>query len=229
MTASLRYSAEFMIGSLPTRAQRVLEVGCGDGALAQLLVEQSIEVVAVDTDPAAVEAAAARGVDARLQAWPAPVEGRFNAVLFTRSLHHIAPLEDAIEAAIAALLPGGRILVEDFCAEGGTKRSEAWFEGAVRELSERGALRDVTDVSAVTAKAAPDHSHDLHGSKAIAAALDAKGPVERGGAAYYFRYIERELADPEGAQAVLDEELRAIARGLIDPLGQRFVLIPARS
>ena len=49
------------------------------------------------------------------------------------------------------------------------------------------------------------------------------------GAAYYFRYLEPELADPEGAQGLLEAELEAIASGRIDPLGRRFVLVPARA
>ena len=64
MTPSLRYSAEFVLGSLPQRASRLLEVGCGDGALARFLIDRSFAVVALDSDQAAVDSARARGVDA---------------------------------------------------------------------------------------------------------------------------------------------------------------------
>jgi SAM-dependent methyltransferase len=228
MTPSLRYSAEFVLESLPERASRLLEVGCGDGALARFLLDRSFAVVGLDNDPAAVASARARGVDARLMSWPAPVEGRFDAVLFTRSLHHIGPLDEAVAAAVAALGPGGSIVVEDFCAEGGSERSAAWFERTVDDLAELGRLRAGASIAAILAKAAPDHAHELHASDSIAAALGARGSVEQAGAAYYFRYLEPELDDAEGAQGLLEAELEGIASGRIDPLGRRFVLVPAR-
>src|SRR5262245_50109904 len=53
----------FVTGALP-RGATVLEVGAGDGRLTARLRAAGWRVRAIDVDPAAVEAARARGVDA---------------------------------------------------------------------------------------------------------------------------------------------------------------------
>lgn len=86
------------------RGARILEIGCGDGELAAAL-----GAVAIDSSPDAVAVARSRGVDARLATWPCSIDGTFDAVLFTRSLHHISPLDEAI-----ARIPAPLVLIEDF-------------------------------------------------------------------------------------------------------------------
>ena len=83
---------------------RILEIGCGDGELALHL-----GAVALDSSPDAVDLARARGVDARLATWPCDIDGPFDAVLFSRSLHHITPLDEAV-----ARIPAPLVLIEDF-------------------------------------------------------------------------------------------------------------------
>jgi SAM-dependent methyltransferase len=197
-----RYSLDFVRDALPPDARRVLEVGCGDGALAAMLAAEGLEIVAIDADPQAVATARAGGVDARLAEWPDFDSGRFDAVLFTRSLHHVRDLEASVAAAFAALRPGGAVIVEDFAFEEADEASLAWFAALAGEL----------------APAALVHDHELHSARAIEAALGA-APVP---AAYYFRYLE--AASPERAEAALAQEQGAIAAGSIRPLGRRWVV-----
>jgi hypothetical protein len=68
--------------------------------------------------------------------------------------------------------------------------------------------------------------HELHSSRAIAAALDRRFEVSAVGAAYYFRYLEPCFRDEGAAQWLLDIELEQIAANAIDPLGQRFIASP---
>ncbi len=228
MRTSLRYTYDFVRTSLPAHCRAILEIGCGNGELARLLQEDGFEVTAVDSDPAAVAEACANGVVARVMNWPASTGRTFDAVLFTRSLHHIHELDDAIAAAVAALRPDGRIVVEDFRAEGGADRADAWFAEAVRSLHADEALLSEADMAAIVDRTRPaGHEHELHSSAAIADALAAHGRVERSRAAYYFRYVEPDLGSPATADAVLAEELAAIRSGDIDALGQRFILTPA--
>lgn len=219
---STRYTYDFVTANLPRDAQRILEIGCGDGALAARLQAAGVEITAVDNDPDAVKAARAAGVDARLIVWPSPIGESFDAILFTRSLHHIRPLNEAVTEAHRALRPGGRIIVEDFRAEGGSKASERWFADLAHALIKEGALEPETSLDDLVARLAPD-DHDLHSSSAIAQALSVDGACEATNAAYYFRYLEPHLRDPDRAQELLDQELSLIGAGSIEPLGRRFV------
>jgi SAM-dependent methyltransferase len=218
------YTLDFVLGNLPENAHDILEVGFGEGELAAALAKRGLGVVALDANDELVAAAQARGVDARFGEWPVLMEQRFDAVLFTRSLHHIHPLDEAIAAARDALRPGGRIIVEDFRAEGGTARSRAWFTGIVRLLHAGCSDALPFDLDAMLSKAEPDgQEHDLHPSTAIATALAKVGRTEADDAAYYFRYLEPEF--PPGATgALLDDELSLIANDSIDALGRRFVV-----
>ena len=50
----------------PQPGERILDLGCGDGALTARLVALGCDVVGVDSSPEMVAAARARGVDARV-------------------------------------------------------------------------------------------------------------------------------------------------------------------
>jgi SAM-dependent methyltransferase len=104
----------FVRAHAPPPPARVREVGCGDGALASRLQGVGYRVVAVDSSEAAVAAAVRRGLDARAARWPDFEESSFDLVLFTRSLHHIHPLDGAVARARHLLARAGRVLVEDF-------------------------------------------------------------------------------------------------------------------
>jgi SAM-dependent methyltransferase len=222
---SLGYTLAFVNDALPATAQRILEVGCGTGELAAALKAQGLLVVAIDADPDCVAAARKAGVDARTSEWPTQIGTSFDAVLFTRSLHHIRPLGEAVESACEALTPGGKIIVEDFRAEGGDAPSKRWFASALDRLQADGVLTDQV-AKWIDDMVAPDHhDHDLHSSQAIATALARAGSLEASDSAYYFRYAEPHLPTHHAA-ALLDEECRAIADGRIHALGRRFVVTP---
>ncbi len=53
------YTYDFVTGALPDGAEHILEIGCGDGALAARLRAEGYALVALDEDEAAVEAARA--------------------------------------------------------------------------------------------------------------------------------------------------------------------------
>lgn len=222
------YTHAFVRTALPAGAKRILEIGCGEGELAERLLQDRLDVVAIDADEACVAAAKARGLEARRAEWPADLGGDFDAVLFTRSLHHVHDLDGAVAAAGRALRSEGRLIVEDFRAEGGTQRSADWYRAMVEELANGGMLTDGADVQALIGKLPPasHDGHELHSSHAIAAALDRRFEVSAAGAAYYFRYLEPCLRDVGAARWLLDVELEQIAADAIDPLGQRFIASP---
>lgn len=223
------YTFEFVRSALPVGAARVLEVGCGDGALAAALGDAGLEVVAIDSDPEMVAIARGRGVHACEAQWPDFSSGTFDAVLFARSLHHLRQLEAGVAAAFATLSGCGRVIVEDFLAEGEPPRSRAWFDSLASLLHRSGLLPRPTDFLrerlGLEFEHAAHHHHDLHASTAIAAALEAEAATLRcENSAYYFRYLQPSLDDRTGlAEALLAHECDLIAADLIDALGRRYV------
>jgi tRNA (cmo5U34)-methyltransferase len=97
---------------------RVLDLGCGDGRLAWLVLEAHPEstAVCVDMSPAMLDAARARfGDDPRVTFVEArlddalPVEGPFDAIVSSLAIHHVThERKRALYAEAASLLaPGG--------------------------------------------------------------------------------------------------------------------------
>ena len=65
----------------PQPGERVLDLGCGDGALTQKLIALGCQVIAVDQSAAMVEAARQRGIDAHVvDARRLTFDGEFDAV-----------------------------------------------------------------------------------------------------------------------------------------------------
>jgi SAM-dependent methyltransferase len=120
--------------------QKVLEVGCGEGELAERMQrELGVELVAVDQSPRMVELAQARDVDARVgdvQALPFP-DGSFDVAVAAWVLFHVPDLERGLAELARVLRPGGRLvavtnyrdhLLEMF-ALAGAERFELTFGG----------------------------------------------------------------------------------------------------
>jgi ArsR family transcriptional regulator len=113
---------EALLGLLPP-TWTVADLGCGTGEVAARLASAVRRVIAVDREPAMIEAARAR-----LEAYPVaevragdlenlPIEdGELDAAVLSLVLHHVeAPLPAVVEAA-RALRPGGVLLVIDMIA-----------------------------------------------------------------------------------------------------------------
>jgi trans-aconitate methyltransferase len=123
--------------------QRVLDVGCGDGALTERLVAAGAVVVGIDSSVEMVAAARARGIDARvLSVLDLPFRGEFNAVFSNAALHWVHDADGAIARMAASLKPGGRLVAEcgghaciqrivaaarSVLAEFGQSLGEPWF------------------------------------------------------------------------------------------------------
>lgn len=98
----------------PQPSERILDLGCGDGALTLRLAELGCEVVGVDADPDMVRAARERGLDARLADGAAlPFTHEFDAVFSNAALHWMKADPDGVVAGVGrALKPGGRFFGE---------------------------------------------------------------------------------------------------------------------
>ena len=98
----------------PRPGERILDLGCGDGVQARLLLDLGCEIVGVDAGPDMVRAATALGVDARVADGHAlAFEGEFDAVFSNAALHWMRRDPGAVVAGVArALKPGGRFVGE---------------------------------------------------------------------------------------------------------------------
>ncbi len=97
----------------PRAGERILDLGCGDGRLTELIAASGAEVVAVDASPQMVEAARQRGLDARLMSADAiEFENEFDAVFSNAVLHWVLAPQKAVDGIHRALRPKGRFVAE---------------------------------------------------------------------------------------------------------------------
>jgi len=97
----------------PKSGERILDLGCGDGALTAKLVAMGCEVVGVDSSPEQIEAARALGLDARVaDCQTLEFQSEFDACFSNAALHWMRQPDNVIAGASRALKPGGRFVGE---------------------------------------------------------------------------------------------------------------------
>ena len=97
----------------PQPGERILDLGCGDGALTKKLVDLGCEVVAVDSSAPQVEAARKLGLNAQvMNAEALPFSDEFDAVFSNAVLHWIRDADLMIAGVYRSLRPGGRFVAE---------------------------------------------------------------------------------------------------------------------
>src|SRR5579863_4880630 len=97
----------------PRPGERILDLGCGDGALTAKLVALGCRVVGVDSSAAQVEAARRLGLDARVgDGNRLHFNQEFDAVFSNAAIHWMNRPDYVIAGASRALRPGGRFVGE---------------------------------------------------------------------------------------------------------------------
>jgi len=138
----------FAAAHLPAAPARVLEIGCGNGALATAMAALGHDVLGID--PRAPEGDPFERVTLEDLADPGP----FDAVVANRSLHHIHDLAAAVEKIARLLAPGGRLLLHEHAWDVVDEPTQRWYR----------------DQGGSSADWRGDHA-GLHSSEAMLAAL----------------------------------------------------------
>jgi ubiquinone/menaquinone biosynthesis C-methylase UbiE len=125
---------------VPGRGLAILDVGCGSGFLSLELARAGHRVTGIDPDPAVI-ALARRAQETerpgvprdRLEYQVAGVHewevgaGRYDLVVFCRSLHHVADPADALAKAARWLSPEGRLVCLEFAYDRFDHRAAGWL------------------------------------------------------------------------------------------------------
>src|ERR1700730_16942748 len=97
----------------PQPGEHILDLGCGDGVLTEMIAAAGASVVAVDAAPDMIAAARARGLDARVVPGQSLAFAReFDAVFSNAALHWMRPPEAVLAGVRRPLKPGGRFVAE---------------------------------------------------------------------------------------------------------------------
>jgi trans-aconitate methyltransferase len=119
----------------PQPGERILDLGCGDGALTEELAAIGCAVVGVDASPAQVAAAGERGLEAHVaDAEALTYDAEFDAVFSNAALHWIKRPGTVITGVHRALRPGGRFVGEF----GGHGNVDVIVDGLLYALERRG-------------------------------------------------------------------------------------------
>ena len=226
-------TVRYLLRVLPKPPLRVIEVGAGEGEVSIALAGEGSDVTALDESfdrDVGREASRVRWIESDFLAYRG--EGEFDALLFTRSLHHIAPLDRALDRALEALRPGGLLVAEEFAFDRVNLPTARWFYDLESVLVATGILAsgEEDDVEGnPLGRWRREHAHDppLATGHAIFAAARERfelSPAEE--APYLYRYFcERLEAGERGrrtAERLLALETRLIRERDVAAAGIRF-------
>jgi hypothetical protein len=175
---------------------------------------------------------------ARVADWIEFDDGMFDAILFTRSLHHIEPLDLAVKRTAQQLTSGGDLIIEDFAYAEIAATSVGWLLGCARSLVSRdmadperspfvAELLEAHDPLETWKRYHGTEGHGIHTAEAIGAAVRAHfASVHEESAPYLYRYLCTMLVGPRSAHVaaeLLDAEEAMIRRVTSAALGRRWV------
>ena len=120
---------------VPQPGERILDLGCGDGALTVKLQRLGVDVIGVDSAPDLIAAAQSMNLDARLMdGHTLSFNAEFDAVFSNAALHWMLRPDEVLAGVKKALKPGGRFVAEF----GGQNNVAAIIVALLAVLAKRG-------------------------------------------------------------------------------------------
>lgn len=209
MIPALEHTLHFVLAHVKM-GSRVLEVGVGDGRLAIELAMRGCRVTALDKT---LEKLAPETREMPLLVCVEEdicdhKRGPYDAILFTRSLHHIHELDRALDVAARALAKDGVFVLEDFDVDAIDEATARYFYG-----------EDDPDPLGHWKK---EHE-GLHSGRAMREGIAKRFDlIAEESAPYLYRALSHRPGVTD-ARAVFENEKEALAAARIRPVGLRLV------
>lgn len=202
----------------PQPGERVLDLGCGDGALTEKIAQSGASVVGMDVSPSMIAATRELGLDARPgDGESLSFDAEFNAVFSNAALHWMTDAAAVVAGIHRALVPGGR-----FVAEFGGHGNVAALLTALRAVAPRYGIDPASVASYYFPTAAAYGALlDEHGFRVEYLALVPRPTVLPTGVSGWVRTFRATLVEQVGsrADALLAEVEELLAPALRDETG----------
>jgi 2-polyprenyl-3-methyl-5-hydroxy-6-metoxy-1,4-benzoquinol methylase len=251
MELSARDTYQFVKEALPSSAQRILEVGCGDGYLALELARDGYDVTGIDKSEEIIRVAertrAAHADTAGfgkltyycvdVNSWQA-AEERFDAVVMTRTLHHLHDLQETMSRIQQLLTIDGCLICQDYAYDRLNGQTASWMYSMQRMLYLTGlsdensglAVDDAQSIEALRTAWLQRAEHRLNRYDEMLQALEQSFPRQFfSWVPYLFVYVGNGIchAAPEQERALLNflknMEQYNIEKEYMQAVGFRYV------